>query len=83
MRTGVFAPRRHQPADRCEHCGDLVDRVWLVPGDVLNSCGACYLLGTGRAPVHDQGHSSSPAVLPPAPGRAASFHLRADHKRPA
>ena len=82
MRSDVFSARRRPPADRCEHCGDVVDRVWLVPGDVLNSCRACYALVTGASPVHEQGHSSGAAVARPVRG-PASFHLRADHRRPA
>lgn len=83
MRTDVFAPRRTRPADLCEHCGETVDRVWLVPGDVLNSCRACYALVVGAAPPHEQGHSTH-AELPRAPrGRSAAFHVRADHRRPA
>ena len=65
----------------CEHCGADEDRVWLVPGDVLNSCRTCYLRATGRLPVEAQGHSSEPA--PPAPYSRATFHLRADGRRPA
>ena len=83
MRTDVFSPRRTTPADHCEHCGDLVDRVWLVPGDVLNSCRACFSLVTGEIPVHEQGHSSAAPVARPVRGLAASFHRRADHRRPA
>lgn len=81
MRTDVFAVRRRTATDLCEHCGADVHRVWLVPGDVLNSCADCYRSTTGRAPVHEQGHSS---VVPErARTAAASFYLRVDGRRPA
>lgn len=84
VRHDVFAPRRRpsRPADRCEHCGQDVDRVWLVPGDVLNSCRACFQRLCGRQPVHAQGHSSAPGSAAPY-SRPASFHQRADGRRPA
>lgn len=82
MRTHVFAVRRQVPGDLCEHCGAEVERVWLVPGDVLNSCRDCYRAVTGRLPLHEQGHSSG-APERPRPGRAASFYLRVDGRRPA
>lgn len=77
----VLARRRAAAGDRCEHCGDDVDRVWLVPGDVLNSCDACFRRATGRAPVHGHGFSSAPLTRPAGP--AASFYLRVDGRRPA
>ena len=77
----MFAVRRTLPADVCEHCCGAVDRVWLVPGDVLNSCQECYRCATGQLPVHEQGHST-PGTLPVATARA-TFHLRADGRRPA
>ena len=60
----------------------LVERVWLVPGDVLDSCAGCYQTATGIAPVYEQGHSSVP-VLQRTRGPAASFYLRVDGRRPA
>lgn len=82
VRSDVFAARRRTPpADRCEHCDRYVERVWLVPGDVLNSCRSCYQRATGRIPVHEQGHTSEPGA--PAPYARASWHLRADGRRPA
>lgn len=81
MTAGLFLVRR-RPSDTCEHCGAVVDRVWLVPGDVLDSCAACYTEATGQAPVHEQGHSSPPQLARPV-GRTASFYLRADGRRPA
>ena len=81
MDSRVFALRRPVASDVCEHCGDEVERVWLVPGDVLNSCERCYEHTTGRAPVHAHGYSSPPAARPT--GRAASFYLRSDGRRPA
>ncbi len=81
MTAGVFQVRR-RPADTCEHCGEVVDRVWLVPGDVLDSCAACFLGATGHPPVHEQGHSS-PAPLERRPTTTASFYLRTDGRRPA
>ena len=82
MRPDVFALRRSTPTDVCEHCGADVARVWLVPGDVLNSCRDCYRASTGRLPVHEQGHTSA-APARPGRSRAASFYLRADGRRPA
>lgn len=79
----LFAPVR-RATDRCEHCSATVGRVWLVPGDVLNSCRDCYEAATGRPPAHEQGHSSAP--VPPVPARPApraSFYLRRDGRRPA
>lgn len=81
MDNVVFRRPRAVASDVCEHCGADVDRVWLVPGDVLNSCSACFRRATGRAPVHDQGYSSPPLARPV--GRAASFYLRTDGRRPA
>ncbi len=78
----LFPLRRSTPTDRCEHCGELVERVWLVPGDVLNSCADCFSRATGRRPVHEQGHSSAPPP-PPAALPRASFYLRTDGRRPA
>ena len=79
----MFAPRpRTPPTDVCEHCGAAVDRVWLVPGDVLDSCASCFTAATGRQPVHAQGHSS-PLVLRPRPSAPATFYLRVDGRRPA
>lgn len=81
MPTDVFARRQQLPTDRCEHCGHLVHRVWLVPGDVLDSCASCFSAATGHPPVHDLGHTSAPRpVLRRAP---AVFHVRADGRRPA
>lgn len=80
--TLPFAPRRRVPTDRCEHCGEGVERVWLVPGDVLDSCAACFRAATGRAPLHEHGHSSL-VVLAQRTGAPASFYLRADGRRPA
>lgn len=77
----MFAVRRRTPADRCEHCGAEVDRVWLVPGDVLNSCRDCYRSATGSEPVHGQGHSSVP-VQGGGSAPRASFYLRLDGRRP-
>jgi len=79
--TGVSLVRRH-PADTCEHCGEVVDRVWLVPGDVLDSCAACFTAAAGHPPVHEQGHSS-PAPHERRPTAPASFYLRTDGRRPA
>jgi ribosome-binding protein aMBF1 (putative translation factor) len=79
MRHDVFAVRRQPALDECEHCGRSVHRVWLVPGDVLDSCGDCYREATGREPVHAQGHSTV-RRLPDRPRArpAASFpHCRA------
>jgi hypothetical protein len=81
MDARLFARTRPSATDVCEHCGDGVDRVWLVPGDVLNSCSACFRRATGRAPVHGQGFSTAPRPRPA--GRVASFYLRADGRRPA
>lgn len=81
MDARLFASRRPAGGDCCEHCGDEVDRVWLVPGDVLNSCERCFRRATGRAPVHGHGFSSPPRARPS--GAAASFYLRADGRRPA
>lgn len=81
MRPDVFAPRRQVAADRCEHCDRDVDRVWLVPGDVLNSCRSCFERVTGSPPRHDHGHSSPPPAV--RTGARASFHLRVDGRRPA
>jgi hypothetical protein len=79
--TDVFRRARQLPTDRCEHCDRLVYRVWLVPGDVLDSCAACFRAAAGRAPVHELGHSSAP---PPAARQApAAFYVRADGRRPA
>ena len=84
MSTHVLSPRRRVPRDRCEHCGALVHRVWLVPGDVLNSCAACYHRLAGTAPVHDLGHTTDAPSTPAAPtGAAAAFYLRVDGRRPA
>ena len=80
MVSPLFSVRRRLPADLCEHCGELVERVWLVPGDVLDSCAGCYEQAVGRAPVHEQGHSR-PATGGVRP--AASFYLRTDGRRPA
>lgn len=80
MRSPVFPVRRALPVDVCEHCGDRVDRVWLVPGDVLDSCARCFEQAAGRPPVHEQGHSTRPA---PRATPVASFYLRADGRRPA
>ena len=81
MRHDVFAVRREQAHDRCEHCDRLVGRVWLVPGDVLNSCAACFQRATGRSPVDAQGHTTVPEVLVRrAPAR---WHQRIDGRRPA
>jgi len=77
----MFARPRAAACDLCEHCGAGVDRVWLVPGDVLNSCETCFQRATGRAPVHAHGFSSAPRRQPD--GRTASFYLRADGRRPA
>ena len=84
MRHDVFAVRRVLAADRCEHCERDVHRVWLVPGDVLNSCRACFVAVTGQQPVHGLGHST-PAQEPVRPVRAAlaHFYLRVDGRRPA
>lgn len=82
MDRDVFRVRRVECLDRCEHCGDLVARVWLVPGDVLDSCRGCFLLATGRPPVHEQGHTTVRRLPPPARA-AASFYLRTDGRRPA
>ncbi len=81
MDSRLLAGRRAVASDICEHCGDQVERVWLVPGDVLNSCSACYQRATGRAPVHGHGYSNPPAARPV--GRPASFYLRTDGRRPA
>ncbi|MDP9435714.1 MAG: hypothetical protein M3P93_11175 [Actinomycetota bacterium] len=85
MSLHVLSPRGRVPRDRCEHCDVLVHRVWLVPGDVLNSCAACYRSMTGSAPVHDLGHSTEVprARHDGAPGTAAAFYLRVDGRRPA
>ena len=84
MTRPVFRVRRELPADACEHCGQVVARVWLVPGDVLDSCAVCFERAAGRPPVHEHGHTttSTAAAARPA-GRAASFYLRADGRRPA
>lgn len=82
MAPDVFRLRRRPPVDACGHCHAVVPRVWLVPGDVLDSCAACYERATGRLPVHEQGHSSAPASPPPTV-RATAFHVRADGRRPA
>lgn len=81
VRTDVFAARSRCPTDRCEHCDVEVERVWLVPGDVLNSCHDCYRSATGAAPRHELGHTSPPP--PPRPYARASFHQRVDGRRPA
>lgn len=77
-----FSRQRPVPADRCERCGAMVRRVWLVPGDVLNSCAGCFERATGRQPVHGQGHSTREQGRS-VPTPAASFYLRADGRRPA
>lgn len=77
-----FADRRLAGLDRCEHCGDAVTRVWLVPGDSLNSCRRCYVAATGRQPVHDQGHST-PDVAGSVTRSNAPFYVRVDGRRPA
>lgn len=82
MGSDVFTVRRRAAADVCGHCGAQVERVWLVPGDVLDSCRDCYRTTTGRLPVHEQGHSSPPPERRQ-PSPAASFYLRADGRRPA
>ena len=84
MRHDVFAVRQVMAADRCEHCERDVHRVWLVPGDVLNSCRACFVAATGQQPVHGLGHST-PAQEPVRPARRvpALFYLRVDGRRPA
>lgn len=79
MAPDVFLRRRHLPTDRCACCGRLVDRVWLVPGDVEESCARCYAQVTGRAPVHEQGHSSPPAIRPASAPPA--FYVRLDGRR--
>lgn len=81
MSAGRFLARR-RPSDACEHCGQVVDRVWLVPGDVLDSCAECFTAATGCAPVHEHGHSSPPRDAPRL-GGPASFYLRVDGRRPA
>ena len=58
MRFPALAPDRGLPLDRCGHCDRLAARVWLVPGDVLDSCRDCFVASTGREPVHAQGHST-------------------------
>ena len=80
MTSSLFPVRRLLPSDLCEHCEQLVDRVWLVPGDVLDSCAACFEAAAGRPPIHEQGHSRA-AVDRQRP--AASFYLRTDGRRPA
>lgn len=78
----VFRRRRPGLHDLCERCGRTVGRVWLVPGDVLNSCASCFEQQAGRPPVHGQGHSTAPPSLS-GPRPSASFYLRADGRRPA
>lgn len=75
MRHSVLALRPRAAVDLCEHCQERVPRVWLVPGDVLSSCRACFVRATGSEPVHEQGHSSAPAPRPAAQPfpRSASF----------
>ncbi len=82
MGRDIFAVRRRLPGDVCEQCGAVVDRVWLVPGDVLDSCAACFQSATGQLPVYEQGHSSVPTPVLRAT-RPASFYLRVDGRRPA
>ncbi len=81
VRRDIFAVRRVHPIDQCGTCERLVPRVWLVPGDVVESCAACYRGATGREPVHEQGHTSVPA--PTRPATRATFYLRLDGRRPA
>ena len=71
-----FRARPPVPHDRCEHCAAAVHRVWLVPGDVLNSCADCYRQAAGRDPVHEQGHSTAAWHPAPRPGRRPAFSAR-------
>jgi hypothetical protein len=76
---GVIQRPRYQ-AQACEHCEASVERVWLVPGDVLNSCAACFREATGQEPLPERGFSRVGAQ--PA-GPRASFYVRVDGRRPA
>ena len=79
----AFTPRRPARCDRCEQCGQAVLRVWLVPGDILNSCARCFTEATGRPPVQAQGHSTEPGELKGGQRHPATFYLRVDGRRPA
>lgn len=85
VRFPTLAPRPRVPNDRCDHCGSTVDRVWLVPGDVVDSCRDCFTALTGREPVHAQGHSSGPADRADAVAvpSAAAFYPGARDRRTA
>ena len=86
MHFPALAPRRGVPRDRCGHCDRLAVRVWLVPGDVLDSCRACYSMATGREPVHAQGHTTGEGRARVGDGpvpSAATFYPRARERRTA
>lgn len=74
----VVPPGRH---DLCEHCNSLVSRVWLVPGDVLNSCADCYAAIAGQPPVYEQGHSTQQVAI--LTSRPAPSFTREEGRRPA
>jgi len=57
--------------------------VWLVPGDVLDSCRACHAEATGQLPVHEQGHTRVHRAAERHSARSqAPFYLRVDGQRP-
>lgn len=76
----AFTARQRRSTARCEHCLRTVPRVWLVPGDVLDSCADCYAEVMGEQPVHEQGHARDEA---PTARPRATFFVRADGRRPA
>ncbi len=83
MKADVFQARPPLPVNRCEHCQRQVDRVWLVPGYVLDSCRACYAEATGWLPVHEQGHTRvHRAAERHSSHSRAPFYLRVDGRRP-